>query len=150
MSSRNDGFQCQWQPSRLLLVCYALIQSLALLSLSLVDLPLWARVLGVLLCAAHAAWVLPQHFLLTRPSAYRAVRCTADGWWVHSAAQGWQAIELHPDSLALPVLVMLRFRLAGERRLRSLCIARDSLPHVQHRRLRVRLKFSRHRWAVAK
>jgi toxin CptA len=69
---------------------------------------------------------------------------------VHSAAQGWQAIELHPDSLALPLIVLLRFRLAGQRRVRSACIARDSLARDQHRRLRVRLKFSRHRWVAAK
>lgn len=149
MSSPSEAFECQWQPSRQLLACYALIQGLALLSLALVDIPLWARVLGVVLCGVHAAWVLPRHLLLNTPQAYRALRCTTDGWQVHSAAQGWQAIELHPDSLALPLMVLLRFRLTGQRRVRSLCIARDSLARDQHRRLRVRLKFSRHRWAVA-
>jgi toxin CptA len=150
VSSRSDDWQCQWLPSRQLLACYALIQGLALLSLALVDIHLWALVLGVGFCLAHAAWVLPRHLLLSSPSAYRALRCSADGWQVHSAAQGWQAIELHPDSLALPLIVLLRFRLAGQRRVRSACIARDSLARDQHRRLRVRLKFSRHRWAVAK
>ena len=149
MSSPSDAFDCQWQPSRQLLVCYALIQGLALLSLALVDIALWARLLGVGFCLAHAAWVLPRHLLLSSSSAYRALRYTADGWQVYSAAQGWQAIELHPDSLALPLIVLLRFRLAGQRRVRSLCIARDSLARDQHRRLRVRLKFSRHRWAAA-
>jgi toxin CptA len=150
VSSHSEVFECQWQPSRLLLVCYVLIQGLALLSLVLVDIPLWARVLGIVFCLAHAAWVLPRHLLLSAPQAYRALRCTAEGWQVRSAAQGWQPIELHPDSLALPLIVLLRFRLAGQRRVRSLCIARDSLPRDQHRRLRVRLKFSRHRWAAAK
>ncbi|HZX18966.1 MAG TPA: protein YgfX [Pseudomonas sp.] len=149
MSSPSDAFESQWQPSRQLLVCYALIQGLALLSLVLVDIPLWARLLGIGFCLAHAAWVLPRHLLLGSSSAYRALRFTAEGWQVHSAAQGWQAIELHPDSLALPLIVLLRFRLAGQRRVRALCIARDSLPRDQHRRLRVRLKFSRHRWAAA-
>lgn len=149
MSSPNDGFECQWQPSRWLLLAYALIQGLALLSLVLVVMPLWAHLLGALFCLAHALWVLPRHVLLNRPSAYRALRCNSDGWQVYSAAQGWQAIELHPDSLALPLIVLLRFRLAGQRRVRSLCIARDSLSRDQHRRLRVRLKFSRHRWAAA-
>ncbi|VXC16583.1 Toxin CptA [Pseudomonas sp. 8BK] len=149
MSSPSDAFECQWQPSRRLLACYALIQGGALLSLVLVDIPIWARLLGMGFCFAHAAWVLPRHLLLSAPQAYRALRYTADGWQVHSAAQGWQAIELHPDSLALPQVVLLRFRLAGQRRVRSLCIASDSLARDQHRRLRVRLKFSRHRWAAA-
>lgn len=149
MSSPSELWECQWQPSRQLLAFYALIQAAALLSLALVDIPLWARALGLLLCLAHAVWVLPRHLRLSAPSAYRALRCTADGWQVHSAAQGWQAIELHPDSLALPLIVLLRFRLTGQRRVRALCVARDSLSRDQHRRLRVRLKFSRHRWAAA-
>lgn len=149
MSSPSEAFECRWQPSRWLLLAYALIQGLALLSLGLVVMPLWAHLLGALFCMTHAAWVLPRHLLLNLPSAYRALRCNSDGWQVYSAARGWQAIELHPDSLALPLIVLLRFRLAGQRRVRSLCIARDSLSRDQHRRLRVRLKFSRHRWAAA-
>jgi toxin CptA len=150
VSSLSDAFECQWQPSRLLLAGYALIQGLALLSLVLVDIPLWARALAALFCVAHAAWVVPQQLLLARPSSYRALRCNTDGWQVFSTAHGWQTIELHPDSLALPLIVLLRFRLIGQRRVRSLCVARDSMAHDQHRRLRVRLKFSRHRWAAVK
>ena len=37
---------------------------------------------------------------------------------------------------------------AGERRVRGLCIPRDALTREAHRRLRVRLKFSRRRWAA--
>lgn len=149
MSSPSEVFECSWRPSRQLLTFYALIQGSALLSLALVEIPFWALWLGVGFCLAHAAWVLPRHLLLSAPQAYRALRCNAEGWQVHSAAQGWQAIELHPDSLALPLIVLLRFRLAGQRRVRALCIARDGLSRDQHRRLRVRLKFSRHRWAAA-
>ncbi|MGB4075806.1 protein YgfX [Pseudomonas sp.] len=149
MSSPSEVFECSWRPSRQLLAFYALIQGLALLSLVLVDIPLWALLLGIGFCLAHAVWVLPRHLLLSTPQAYRALRCTADGWQVESRAQGWQAIELHPDSLALPLIVLLRFRIAGQRRVHSVCIARDSLARDQHRRLRVRLKFSRHRWAAA-
>jgi len=149
VSSPSDVFECQWQPSRRLLALYALIQGLALLSLGLVEIPLWARVLGLAFCLGHAGWVVPRHLLLSAAQAYNALRHGPDGWQVGSAAAGWQAIELRPDSLALPPIIVLRFRLAGQRRVRALCIARDSLPRDQHRRLRVRLKFSRRRWAVA-
>jgi toxin CptA len=44
--------------------------------------------------------------------------------------------------------VVLRFRLPGERLGRGLCIPRDALPRELHRRLRLRLKFSRRRWAA--
>ena len=149
MSSPSESLDWQWQPSVWLLTGYAAVQSAALLSLWWVDIPLWALVLGVGLCTAHAGWVVPRQLALSSPAAYRGLRCTAQGWQVFSPAQGWQSIALHPDSLALPVIILLRFRLSGQRRVRSLCIARDSLSRDQHRRLRVRLKFSRHRWAAA-
>ena len=148
MSSPSDSFECRWQPSRLLLAFYALIQLLALLSLWLVDIPLWARGLGMACCLAHAGWVVPRQLLLRGPGCYSALRHVAEGWQLYSDAAGWQPIQLRPDSLALPLIVVLRFRLAGQRRVRALCIARDSLPADVHRRLRVRLKFSRRRWAA--
>ena len=149
MSSPSDGFECHWRPSRQLLVLYALVQGLALISLVLVDIPLWALLLGVAFCLLHAIWVLPQYILLSSPQAFSALRCTAEGWQLRSAAAGWQAIQLRRDSLALPLVVVLRFRLAGEWRVRALCIPRDAMTRDAHRRLRVRLKFSRRRWAAA-
>lgn len=148
MSSPSDGFECRWQPSRRLLLLYGAVQALALLCLWLVDIAPWALALGVALCLGHAAWVLPRHILLSAPQAFSGLRCTADGWQLWSASGGWQVIQLRPDSLALPLLVVLRFRLAGERRVRGLCIPHDALAHDLHRRLRVRLKFSRRRWAA--
>ena len=148
MSNPSDGFECRWRPSRRLLALYALIQGLALAALWLVEIPLWARVLGVGFCLAHAAWVLPRQVLLCSAQAFSGLRCDAEGWQLWSAALGWQAIQLRPDSLALPQVVVLRFRLAGERRVRGLCIPHDALAHDLHRRLRVRLKFSRRRWAA--
>jgi toxin CptA len=132
-----------------LLALYALIQGLALATLVLVEIPLWARSFGVGLCLAHAAWVLPRHVLLSSARAFSGLRCGAEGWQLWNAAAGWQAIELRPDSLALPLVVVLRFRLAGERRLRGLCIPRDAMARDLHRRLRVRLRFSRRRWVAA-
>lgn len=148
MSNPSDGFECRWRPSRRLLALYALIQGLALAALWLVEIPLWARALGVGFCLAHAAWVLPRQVLLSSAQAFSGLRCDAEGWQLWSAALGWQAIQLRPDSLALPQVVVLRFRLAGERRVRGLCIPHDALAHDLHRRLRVRLKFSRRRWAA--
>tara|TARA_R100001244_G_scaffold511_9_gene1072 strand:+ start:10057 stop:10509 length:453 start_codon:yes stop_codon:yes gene_type:complete len=149
VSNPSNGFECHWQPSRRLLVLYAAAQALALLTLVHVDLALWAFLLGVGLCLLHAVWVLPRHILLRSPQAFRALRYSTDGWQLWNAAAGWQAIQLRADSLALPLGVVLRFRLAGEWRVRAVCIPRDAMPRDMHRRLRVRLKFSRRRWAEA-
>ena len=102
--------------------------------------------LGVLACLSHGVWVLPRHIRLTHPTAITGLRRTAEGWQLWSRATGWQAVQLRRDSMALPMLVIVRFSLRGERRVRAVCIPRDALAPDQHRRLRVRLKFSQRRW----
>ncbi|CAD5200689.1 hypothetical protein [Pseudomonas sp. FEN] len=123
-------------------------QGLALGSLCLLDIARWASLSGALLCLLHGAWVLPRQLLLSHPSAFTGLRRDEQGWRLWSQAAGWQPVRLQRDSLALPWLVVLRFRLAGERRVRALCVPRDALAPDEHRRLRVRLKFSRRRWAA--
>ncbi|AEB57553.1 Uncharacterised protein [Ectopseudomonas mendocina] len=147
MSNPSDVFESRWQPSRWLLRLYLSVLALALLAPWLADIPLWLKLLSPLPCLAHAAWVLPRHILLTAPQAITGLRRDALGWHLYSAANGWHAVQLRPDSLALPLAVVLRYRVPGQRIGRGLCIARDALAPEQHRRLRLRLKFSRRRWA---
>ncbi|HSC85600.1 MAG TPA: protein YgfX [Pseudomonas sp.] len=148
MSSPSKVFECHWQASRLLLAIYLLAQALALATLLLVDIPFWACGLGVLGCLLHGCWALPRQVLLSHPQAFTGLRRDDEGWQLWSKAAGWQAVQLRPDSLALPLAVVLRFRLPGERQVRGLCIPRDGLAREAHRRLRVRLKFSRRRWVA--
>ncbi|EJL01396.1 hypothetical protein PflQ2_4089 [Pseudomonas fluorescens Q2-87] len=148
MSSPSNRFECRWQASGQLLAAYLVAQAFALGSLFLLSVPYGFITLGVALCLAHGAWVLPRHILLTHRQAFRGLRRNAAGWQLWSRADGWQAVQLRPDSLALPLIVVLRFRLQGERQVRSLCVPRDALAPDVHRRLRVRLRFSRRRWAA--
>nr|WP_249791980.1 protein YgfX [Pseudomonas corrugata] len=131
-----------------MLAAYLLAQLFALGSLFLMAVPPGFAGLGVVLCQVHAAWTIPRHVLLTHRQAFRGLRRDVDGWQLWNKADGWQAVQLRPDSLALPLIVILRFRLKGERRIRSLCVPRDALAADLHRRLRVRLRFSRRRWAA--
>ena len=146
--SSPSSFECRWQASRQLLAAYLLAQLFALGSLFLLDIAPWVRLAGALLCLAHGAWVLPRQILLNHRAAFSGLRRDADGWQLWSRAGGWQGVQLRPDSLALPAIVVLRFRLRGEWWLRSICVPRDALAPDVHRRLRVRLKFSRRRWAA--
>ncbi|KQN50643.1 hypothetical protein ASE98_02130 [Pseudomonas sp. Leaf48] len=148
MSSPSNSFECRWHASRQLLAAYLLAQLFALGSLFFLSIPYWARLLGVLLCLAHGFWSLPRQILLTHPQALRGLRRDADGWQLWNQKSGWQPVQLRPDSLALPLIVVLRFRLRGERRVRAICVPRDAQAADVHRRLRVRLKFSRRRWAA--
>jgi toxin CptA len=128
----------------LLLAAYLLAQLFALGALLFIDLPYSS--LGMLLCLAHAGWVLPRHILLTHRSSIRGLRRDEDGWQLWSAALGWHSVQLRPDSLGLPLIVVLRYRLPGAWRVRSVCVPTDAQAADVHRRLRVRLKFSRRRW----
>ena len=148
MFSPSNAFECRWHASRQLLVAYVLAQAFALGSLFLLSIPAWAGLIGALCCLAHAAWALPRQVLLTHPHAFSGLRRDGEGWQLWNQADGWRAVQLRPDSLALPLIVVLRFRLRGERRIRAICVPRDSQAADVHRRLRVRLKFSRRRWAA--
>ncbi|MER0043334.1 protein YgfX [Pseudomonas sp. MGal98] len=149
MSSPNKRFECDWRPSPRLLEIYLCAQALALLTLLFVEIPLWVCLLGVLACVGHAAWVLPRHVLLTHPAVFKRLRHDDEGWQVLRSGGQWQPVTLQPDSIALPRLVIVRFRLPGRSFTHSLCIPADAMPRDVHRRLRVRLKFSRQRWRVA-
>ncbi|MBA1198057.1 hypothetical protein G7011_13135 [Pseudomonas plecoglossicida] len=146
MSSPSEQFQCRWQGSRRLLTAYLASLALALLALWLSE-PRWWLLLLVAGCLSHACWVIPRRILLTHPDAITGLRRDSQGWQLYSRSQGWQAVRLLPDSMALPGLVVLRFVRAGRRLSESQCVCPDALALEQHRRLRLRLKFSRRRWA---
>ena len=148
MSSRSDPFECRWRPSIGLLAAYLGAQSLAVLALLLAAIPVSLSLLGLLACALHAWYVLPRQVLLRSAASVRALRHGAEGWQLWSERDGWQPVQLAPDSLALPVLVVLRFRRPGQWLARSVCVPADALAPDMHRRLRVRLRFSRNRWAA--
>ncbi|QRY81766.1 hypothetical protein JVX91_11915 [Pseudomonas sp. PDNC002] len=148
MSSRSDPFECRWRPSIGLLAAYLAAQSVAILALLLADVPLHWTTLGLSLCLLHACLVVPRQILLRGPSSVRALRHNAEGWQLWSEREGFQAVRLLPDSLALPSLIVLRFRRPGDWLARSVCIPADAMAPELHRRLRVRLRFSRSRWTV--
>lgn len=142
MFSPSDGFQCSWQSSRWLLWAYGVVQCLAGLTLMLLELPVLLRLLGLLLCVAHAAWVLPRYLLLSHPDAICRLRKDSSGWAVWSQAKGWQAVELLATSVVLPALVIVHVRSQGKRLAQHFCVPADAMSADAHRRLRVQLKFS--------
>lgn len=145
----SASFECEWRASRCLLAFYLLMLLAALAAVWLAAIPVWAAVCASLLCLVHAAWVLPEQILLSGDNAFTALRHDAGGWHLRTRAGDWQPLQLRRDTLALPLAVILRFRLGEERRVRGLCIPADALDAAMHRRLRVRLKFSRRRRAAA-
>jgi toxin CptA len=151
--SLPDHFECHWQPSRVLLMAYLAAQLMAVVALYVLAVPGWALALGLTACLSHAVWVMPGSILLNRATAFTGLRRNGEGWQLWSERGGWEPVQLQRDSIALPLLVVLRFRVAGKvqsrwRRIQGICIPCDAMGPDLHRRLRVRLKFSRRRWAA--
>ncbi len=137
----------------MLLTAYLGAQLLALISMFLLEIPIWATALGILLCLMHGLRYLRQSILLNDDRAFTGLRRDSSGWQLWSERGGWQPVQLRPDSMALPSVVILRFRMAtggwlNRRRVRSVCIPGDAMAPDAHRRLRLRLKFTRRRWAA--
>ena len=146
-SPSSQLFECRWQTSGLLLALYLAVLVLAVVTLLVLPVAFWLQMLGLSLCLLHAAWVVPSHILLSRDTAWLGLRHDQQGWALWSRSAGWQPVQLRPDSLALPLFVILRFRVQGGWFVRGLCIPRGAMSPDEHRRLRLRLKFSRRRWA---
>ncbi len=148
MSSRIEPFECRWRVSPILLAASLALWALALLSILLAALPVWLKPPLALVCLAYGACGLYRQVLLRGSRAFRGLRHDERGWQLWSAGSGWQAVQLRPDNLALPWVIVLRVRLPGRWRILGCCIPADALGADSHRRLRVRLRFSRRRWAV--
>ena len=148
MSSRLEPFECRWSASAGLLRLHAVAAFAAGVSPWLTAIPWTLKALLTLLVLWSWQRVRQRQLQQRYPEVPRRLRHGTEGWQLWSPASGWQAVQLRPDSLALPLLVVLRYRLPGERLTRSLCIARDSLTADAHRRLRVRLRFAPRRFAA--
>ncbi len=150
MRGQNNRFACHWQPSLWLSVLALLISVLACIAVALSAIEaVWRS--GILtLLAVQIAYQLFQLARIEQPSQRRGIRRDDSGWQIWTAQRGWQAVQLRADSIAIPVLVLLRYRYAHQWFYRSLLVGVDSLPVDSHRRLRVRLKFSRQRWMALK
>lgn len=148
MSSRLEPFECRWSASPALLWLHTRAAFAAGACLWLAAIPWTLKPLLTLLVLWSWHRVRYRQLQQRHPAVPRRLRHDTEGWQLWSPASGWQDVQLRPDSLALPLLVVLRYRLPGERFPRSLCIARDSLSADAHRRLRVRLRFAPRRFAA--
>lgn len=138
-----------WQPSRRLAGLNLTVLSLACLAVLLSAAPGRLKISLGLLLLLHIAHLTVQFLRGKQPASRRGVRCTAQGWQLWNAQSGWQPVQLAASSMAIPALVLLRYKAPQQSIYRSVVIAADCLTAEQHRQLRVRLKFSRQRWPAA-
>ncbi|HZJ95668.1 MAG TPA: protein YgfX [Thiopseudomonas sp.] len=138
-----------WQPSLRLAWLKLVVISLGCLAVLLSATPVWLKISVGLLLLLHATYLGVQTLRRDQPANRGGIRYTAQGWQLWSAQQGWRSVQLDASSMAIPALVLLRYKTPQQYVYRSVVIAADCLTADQHRQLRVRLKFSRQRWRAA-
>jgi toxin CptA len=103
----------------------------ALIALFLAALPTPAQLAGLALLSA-SLWLSCKLSVAVR------LRAKADGKLEIWRSSAWKPVVLRPDSVALPWLIVLRWR-EGRRR-HSAMLPTDALSGEEHRRLRVWLR----------
>jgi toxin CptA len=128
------------KPSRILLGMLLLMHGGALLLLFPLALPVLAKsaLATVLGLSLWHNW--RQQLGRGRADRIHRVVWKGDGDWLLITAAGEElAVDLHPSTYVHPWLVVLNFRLADRRRLRSLVLLPDTLDADSFRHLRLRL-----------
>lgn len=149
-SLNKPSATCFWQPSRRLSCARSAALLLACAAVFLADINLWLASALLLYLSVQLFWQLYGLTQQQQPQMRSGVRRTHQGWQMWNSQQGWRAVQLRRDSMALPSLVLLGYRYAGQWWYRSAIVPSDSLTQDEHRRLRVRLKFSRQPWQAVK
>lgn len=139
-----------WQPSLRLSWLALAVTILACYAVLVAAVPWWLKVGILTLLVLQAAYQVLRLLRAGLPYKRAGLRLGAQGWQLWNAQTGWQPVQLGVGSMAIPSLVLLRYKHPQHVLYRSVVIAADSLSKDAHRRLRVRLKFSRQCWQAVK
>lgn len=134
---------CFWHPSPILYRLHMLLAVLALAALTASSLPAVPCAGLIVWLAGWAGWRSWQQRQGVQAGYRYGLRyLPRQGWQLWQARSGWRAVRIMQGTLVTPQLVVLRYRLAGQYRTRSLAVSADMLPADSHRRLRVRLRLT--------
>ena len=149
MSSPTDFLMLNRQPSRFLGGLLLVTSILAITALYRSSLP----GLHAGLCAAavlvYCWWVWPRQISLRHAQSVTGLRFDRHGWHVLRRDGSEAGASLQPDTFVSAFLVVVRLREPGRWLPVSVILPADSASEDALRRLRLRLRFSRHRWAAA-
>ncbi len=130
--------EIELKPSRRLGLLLPGMAALALVAVGLAALPAGARL------ALGAGAIGLTAWSWRRAGVRGTLRLVADGRLQSRDGQGaWCDIEVLGDSLVSPALVVLRYRIAADNRVRCLTLLPDSAAADDLRRLRVSLRWTR-------
>ena len=149
MFSQTDYLLLQRQPSRFLggaLVFFSLLAAVALYRSAIPGL-LAAGMMAVVL--GYAMWVWPRQVSLRHASSVTGLRFDSHGWHVLRRDGSEAGARLLADTFVSAFLTVVRLREPGRWWPVSVILPTDAATDDALRRLRLRLRFSRQRWAAA-
>ena len=149
MYSPSDTLLLRRQPSRwlgALLILLTLLGCVALYQSAMPALP--ALVCGLLLWF-HCLWIWPRQVSLRHADSVTGLRFDQEGWHVLRRDGSEAGARLQADTFVSALLTVVRLREPGRLLPVSVILPADAATEDSLRRLRLRLRGSRPRWAAA-
>jgi toxin CptA len=149
VSSPTDFLMLQRRPSRYLGVGVLLLTGLALVALYRSALPVVGAGLCMTAVLIYCWWLWPRQVSLRHAHSVTGLRFDSHGWHLLRRDGSEAGAHLQPDTFVSAFLTVVRLREPGRLLPVSVILPADSAPEDALRRLRLRLRFSRQRWAAA-
>lgn len=149
MYSPTDTLLLQRQPSRWLGALMILLTVLGCLALYQSALSLLPAVLGAVVLWVYCLWVWPRQVSLRHADSVTGLRFDSEGWHVLRRDGSEMNARLLADTYVSALLTVVRLRQSGRWLPVSVILPADAADEDSLRRLRLRLRFSRQRWAAA-
>ena len=149
MSNQTDSLLLKRQPSRWLGGLIIFLTMLGCMALYRSALPLLPASLCALLWWMYCLWIWPRQVSLRHAHSVTGLRFDSQGWHVLRRDCSEMGARLLADTYVSALLTVVRRREPGRLLPVSVILPADAAAEDSLRRLRLRLRFSRQRWAAA-
>ena len=149
MSNPTDALLLKRQPSRWLGGLIILLTMLGCMALYRSALPPLPAALCAVLLWAYCLWVWPRQVSLRHADSVTGLRFDSQGWHILRRDGTEMGARLLADTYVSALLTVVRLRQPGRWLPISVILPADAATEDSLRRLRLRLRFSRQRWAAA-
>ena len=149
MYNPTDSLLLQRQPSRWLGALIILLNVLGCMALYRSALSALPAMSGAILLWLYCLWVWPRQVSLPHADSVTGLRFDSEGWHVLHRDGTERGARLLADPYVSALLPVVRLRQPGRWVPVSVILPADAATEDSLRRLRLRLRFSRQRWAAA-
>ena len=149
MYNQPDTLLLQRQPSRWLGMLVILLNVLGCVALYRSALSALPALSAAMLLWVYCLWIWPRQVSLRHADSVTGLRYDSEGWHVLRRDGTERDARLLADTYVSALLTVVRLRQPGRWLPVSVILPADAAAEDALRRLRLRLRFSRQRWAAA-